>query len=211
LKLYILGGVKEMKKVLALIMVLMLLLTACNSKGETAEKATANALKAIKAFDKEAISEYLNYDELVDSENEEESQGLAEKQAKKILGGLEYKIISSEENKDKAVVKVEITNTNIGKVIKDMMGNLFSLAMSEAFKSDSEKMTDEQMEQKSIEFFDEALSKNKDEKITSTVDVKLNKIDGKWKIDMDSDLQNAIMGDLLKATEEMKDSFTPNN
>lgn|GEM_PF-962525 len=200
-----------MKKVLALIMVLMLLLTACNSKGETAEKATANALKAIKAFDKEAISEYLNYDELVDSENEEESQGLAEKQAKKILGGLEYKIISSEENKDKAVVKVEITNTNIGKVIKDMMGNLFSLAMSEAFKSDSEKMTDEQMEQKSIEFFDEALSKNKDEKITSTVDVKLNKIDGKWKIDMDSDLQNAIMGDLLKATEEMKDSFTPNN
>ncbi len=200
-----------MKKVLALIMVLMLLLTACNSKGETAEKATANALKAIKAFDKEAISEYLNYDELVDSENEEESQGLAEKQAKKILGGLEYKIISSEENKDNAIVKVEITNTNIGKVIKDMMGNLFSLAMSEAFKSDSEKMTDEQMEQKSIEFFDEALSKNKDEKITSTVDVKLNKIDGKWKIDMDSDLQNAIMGDLLKATEEMKDSFTPNN
>jgi len=211
LKLYILGGVKEMKKALALIMVLMLLLTACNSKGETAEKATANALKAIKAFDKEAIGEYLDYNELVDSENEDESQELAEKQAKKILGGLEYKIISSEENKDKAVVKVEITNTNIGKVIKDMMGDLFSLAMSEAFKSDSEKMTDEQMEQKSIELFDEALSKNKDEKITSTVDIKLNKVEGKWKIDMDSDLQNAIMGDLLKATEEMKDSFTPNN
>ncbi len=200
-----------MKKALALIMVLMLLLTACNSKGETAEKATANALKAIKAFDKEAIGEYLDYNELVDSENEDESQELAEKQAKKILGGLEYKIISSEENKDKAVVKVEITNTNIGKVIKDMMGDLFSLAMSEAFKSDSEKMTDEQMEQKSIELFDEALSKNKDEKITSTVDIKLNKVEGKWKIDMDSDLQNAIMGDLLKATEEMKDSFTPNN
>lgn len=189
----------------------MLLLTACNSKGETAQKAAANALKAIKAFDKEAISEYLNYNELIDNENEDESQGLAEKQAEKILGGLEYKIISSEEDKDKAVVKVELTNTNIGKVIKEMMANLFSLAMSEAFKADSEKMTDEQMEQKSIEFFDEALSKNKDEKVTSTVDIKLNKVDGKWKIDMDSDLQNAIMGDLIKATEEMKNSFDPNN
>lgn len=200
-----------MKKILALIIVLMFLLTACNSEQQTAEKATANALNAIKAADKEAISKYLNYDELINNENEDESQGLAEKQAKKILGGLEYKIISSEENKDTAVVKVEITNVNIGKVIKEMMGNLFSLAMSEAFKADSEKMTDEQMEQKSIEFFDEALSKYKDEKITNTVEIKLNKVDSKWKIDMDSTLQNAIMGDLLKATEEMKDSFTPNN
>ena len=200
-----------MKKILALIMVLMLLLTACNSKGETAEKATLNALKAIKAFDKDSINKYLNYDELVDAENEDESQGLAEKQAKKILGGLEYKIISSKEDKDTAIVKVEITNVNMGKVIKDMMGNLFTLAMNEAFKAESEKMTDAQMEQKSIKFFDEALSKNKDEKLTNVIDIKLNKVDGKWKIDMGSDLQNAIMGDLLKSTEEMKDSFAPNN
>lgn len=188
-------------------MVLMLLLTACSSdKGETAEKATANALNAIKSFDKDGINKYLNYNEIVNNNEDDES---AVNQAKKILSGMEYKIISSEEKGDTAIVKVDITNSDMGKAMKEMIGNLFGLAMEESFKPDSEKMTAEQMEQKSFELFDEAISKYKNEKVTSTVDIELNKVDGKWKIAMDVEFHDAMMGGLLKATEDMNNSFNP--
>ncbi len=198
-------------KIIALVMVLMLLLTACSistsSNTETAEQAVSNALNAFKTLDKETISKYLDYDELIDNEVEENEQELADEQIKKMLSKLEYMIVSSEENEDTATVKTEITNINMEKVIREMLGNMFTLAMGEAFKDESIKLTDEEMEQKTYELFDQAIEKYKDEKVTNVIDIKLNKVDGRWKIGIDESMQNAVMGNLLKATNDINNSF----
>lgn len=198
-------------KIVALVMVLMLLLTACttstSSNAETAEQAVSNVLNAVKELDKETINKYLDYDKLINNDVDQSEQELADEQIKKMLTRLEYKIISSEENGDIATVKAEITNINMEKVIKDMFGNMFTLAMAEAFKDESMQLTDEEMEQKTYELFDEAIEKYKDEKVTNSADIKLNKIDGQWKIGIDENMQNAIMGNLLKATNDINDSF----
>ncbi len=202
-------------KIVALVTVLTLLITACSNNNkattaktaETAEQVVTNVLNAVKKLDKETLNKYLDYDELINNEVEQSEQELADEQIKKMLIGLEYKIISSEENGDTATVKAEITNINMEKVIKDMFGNIFTLAMEEAFKDESLQLTDEEMEQKTYELFDEAIEKYKDEKVTNATDIKLNKVDGEWKISIDESMQNAIMGNLLKATNDIGNSF----
>lgn len=201
-------------KVIVFVLVLTLLLTACNSEntvggitGETSEQAVKNMLEGVKTLDKEKISKYLDYDELIDNKVEEDEQELADEQIKKMLNKLEYNIISVDENGETSVVKAEITNIDMERVIKEMFGNMLTLAMGEAFKDDSLKLTDEEMEQKTYEYFDNAIEKHKDEKVTNSVDIKLNKINGQWKIDIDENMKNAITGNLSKATEDINNSF----
>ena len=240
------------KRITAICMVIMLLLAGCNngttdvnstnSEGETPEQAVENVFNAVKSADRETANKYFDYDGLyksLDAEGKEveldpEDQKSAEEQSKKVLSEMEYKIISSEETEDEdtATVKTEITNIDMGKVMKDLVGNVMIMSMQEANKEESDRLSDEEtakvkkvMEmpvpqlqeilasvfKKTDEMFDETLEKYKDEKVTNTVDIKLNKVSGQWKVVVDDDVKNAVMGGLMKATQEMIDSFKPQN
>lgn len=220
------------KRITAICMVMMLLLAGCNTgttdvnstgtkEEETPEQAVENVFKAVKSADRETANKYFDYDGLYKSrdadgnevELDPEDQKAVEEESKKILSEMEYKIISSEETEDEdtATVKTEITNIDMGKVMKDLVGNVMILSMQEANKEESARLSDEEMVKKTDEMFDEALEKYKDEKVTNTVDIKLNKVNGQWKVVVDDDVKNAVMGDLIKATQEMLDSFKPQN
>ena len=219
------------KRIPAICMVIMLLLAGCNngttdvnstnSEGETPEQAVENVFNAVKSADRETANKYFDYDGLyksLDAEGKEveldpEDQKSAEEQSKKVLSEMEYKIISSEETEDEdtATVKTEITNIDMGKVMKDLVGNVMIMSMQEANKEESDRLSDEEMVKKTDEMFDETLEKYKDEKVTNTVDIKLNKVSGQWKVVVDDDVKNAVMGGLMKATQEMIDSFKPQN
>lgn len=195
-----------MKKTGIFLLVLMLLLSVACNKGETAEQATINALNAVRTLDKDTLSKYLNYNDLVKT-NEDSNDQESEEQVKKIFENLEYKIVSSEEKDTEAIVKVDITNIDMEKVMGEAMKNALAEAFSQAFSSIGEQKSEEENEDMFSEQFNQALENNKGSKVINTVDIKLTKVDGHWKINMDSDLQNALMGNLLGVANQLKEAF----
>ncbi len=195
-----------MKKAGIFLLVFMLLLNVACSKGETAEQATINALNAVKTLDKDILNKYMNYNDLVETSEDSNDQE-SEEHVKKIFENLEYEIISSEEKENEAVVNVEITNIDMEKVMGETMKSALAEAFSQAFSSIGEQQSDEENEDMFNEYFNNAIENNKDFKAINTVDIKLTKVDGQWKINMDSDLQNALMGNLLKIANQFKEVF----
>ncbi len=198
-----------MKKLGIFLLVLMLSFNVACSKGETAEQATANALSAIKTLDKESLSKYMDYNDLVES-NEDgngEKAEEADEQLKKIFENLDYKIVSTDEKENEAVVKAEITNVDMEKVMGEVIKNAFAEAFSQAFTSSEEQQSDNESEQVINEYFSQAIEENKDSKVVNTVDIKLTKVDGQWKINMNDELQNALMGNMLRIANQLKNVF----
>lgn len=195
-----------MKKTGIFLLVLMLLLSVACNKGETAEQATINALNALKTLDKDTLSKYMDYNELVET-NENGNDQESEEYVKKIFENLEYKIVSSEEKENEAVVKVDITNIDMEKVMGETMKNALAQAFSQAFSSIGEQQSEEENEEMLNEQFNQAIENNKDSKVINTVDIKLSKVDSQWKISMDSELQNALMGNLLRIANQLKEVF----
>lgn len=194
--------------VIIMTIIIMILITACTSKEETAEQVVSNMLNEVKIINKENINKYFDYEKLTENSNDLiDNPELIDEQIKKILKELEYKIVSSEEGMDAAIVKTEITNINMDKIFREIVGNMLNLAMAESFKSESERMTETEIEQKMLGIYDEFLEKHKDEKITNIIDIKLNKINNQWKIEIDESLQNAITGNLIKTIIEINSSF----
>jgi len=184
-----------------LLIAVLLMVTGC-SKGETAEQATVNALDAVKTLDKETLGKYMNYNELVESDDGSESEYI-----NKIFENLDYKIISSEEKENEAVVKADITNIDMEKVMGEAMKNSLAEVFSQAFSSLGEQQSEAESEDMFNEHFEQAIENNKDSKVVNTVDIKLTKVDEQWKINMDSDLQNALMGNLYRVANQLKDVF----
>ncbi|WMJ78520.1 MULTISPECIES: hypothetical protein [unclassified Sedimentibacter] len=191
-----------MKKIgIFLLIAVLLMVTGC-SKGETAEQATVNALDAVKTLDKETLGKYMNYNELVESDDGSESEYI-----NKIFENLDYKIISSEEKENEAVVKADITNIDMEKVMGEAMKNSLAEVFSQAFSNLGEQQSEAESEDMFNEHFEQAIENNKDSKVVNTVDIKLTKVDEQWKINMDSDLQNALMGNLYRVANQLKDIF----
>ncbi len=190
-----------MKKIIStlLMIVLMLSLTACGG-GESAEKATINTIEAIKTVDKETLSKYMDYNELVninDADNEEDSQDNEDgtEYIGNIFKNMKYKITSSKENGDTAVVSVEITNVDMSNVFTLYIQEAMSLALSQAFSEEGQ--TDEDMDAQMTQLLIDIIEENKATTVTNNVDINLTKVDKQWKVNVDENLQNALMGNLL--------------
>lgn len=191
-----------MKKIGIFLLIAVLLMGTGCSKGETAEQATVNALDAVKTLDKETLGKYMNYNELVESDDGSESEYI-----NKIFENLDYKIISSEEKENEAVVKADITNIDMEKVMGEAMKNSLAEVFSQAFSNLGEQQSEAESEDMFNEHFEQAIENNKDSKVVNTVDIKLTRVDEQWKINMDSDLQNALMGNLYRVANQLKDVF----
>lgn len=196
-----------MKKVLTMLIALLLVvsLAAC-SMGESAKQATDNALKAIKEMDEETMSKYLEVDELVENDSSPSNPtNVGEEEMDVIFENIEYKINSSEEDGDNAVVNVDITNIDMTEVFGTLLQESISLAFSNAFSSN--EITDEEMDMKMNQMFFDIIEKNKENTVTNNVDIKLHKSDKNWKISMDDKLQNALTGNFLNVVKSMENNF----
>ncbi|WP_409228806.1 DUF5105 domain-containing protein [Gudongella sp. SC589] len=194
-----------MRRWLSLVLVFVLVFTLTGCSGESPEQAVTNAIEAIKDMDQEELSKYIEYDELINTDDSTEMTEQEEEQAKSIFKNLEYEIKSSTEDGNTAVVNAEITNIDMGIVFSEMFMEMFSRAFEDAFSSDP--MTEEESDEMMQELMTELMEKHKDNTVTNTVAIKLNKVDNQWKIDLDDEFQNALMGNLFNVVESMGEAF----
>jgi len=182
---------------------MVLSLAACGSKGETAEEAFSNGLNAIKTLDYDGMKQYFSSNEILgqgDGENQLVSQG---DNLSLLVRNLDYKIVSSTETGDQAIVVAEITNLNIEPILGAYFGQAMEFALQNAFSSEplDEEAINEQMEEMLVEL----LGAPDHELVTTTVEVALEKADEKWTIDASEGLQDAIFGGLFSVLSGLSD------
>jgi len=69
-------------------------------------------------------------------------------------------------------------------------------------------LTDEELEKKSEEKYIEILKRDDIGMATTTVDIKLTENGDSWKLNLDEELQNAILGGLIKAEQSVQEGFS---
>jgi len=178
-----------MKKLLAVILtvVMSLAMTACGERIDPPDKVVESALTAIKASDFETASNYFDTDpkETLDAAEDDQSDEIKTK----LMQGLEYSIISTEENGDTATVKTNIKNIDMSTVISDYINQAFEYVFS--------GLSEDELNEKFIEILNTSMDNNKDNLIEKEVDIKLTKGEAGWIITMDDDLADAITGGML--------------
>ena len=98
-----------------------------------------------------------------------------------------YKINKVEENGDNAQLDVTIKAVNLGKYTDELYAHLEATASAE--------LTEEEINQKAIEYFTELLKNEKKlEFIETNIQVQMKKISGKWNILNTDDIYTAIAG-----------------
>ena len=192
---------------LLLILTMVLSLTGCGEI-KKAETTINNTFTALKSLDFETASDYINVDEIMKSEDEENDTLSLDDNVfmENLFGKLDYEIISSEKiDKNTVVVKTKITAVDMKPVLGEFFGKALQYAFANAFSNPqpSEEETNKKME----EMFIECVSKEDLAMVTNEVDVKVVKVDKKWKIESAEDLSDALLGGLAKAAEELNNSF----
>lgn len=173
-------------------------LIGCGASGETPEQAVSNALTALRDLDHDKMEQYIVFDELID---DAEEMAEDEEFEKLLFNRLSFDIISSSEDGDTATVSTEISNIDMVEILGQYFIEVFELAFSNAFSEDplSEEELDELIEEMLIEM----LQDDGAVMATTTVDIKLVKSDSTWKIQIDEMFQDAVLGGLLTAIQEL--------
>lgn len=174
-----------------LIMACMFTLTSCKEV-ENAEKAVTDFMTAIQNCDYETMASIGNGMD-VDKINTTDEQG------KQIFDNLfnktTYEIKSAELQEDKSVlVTTDITTVDVGKAYSTAITNSFSQLLSNAFSD--EELSDEESEQIIIDNLVNELNNSNTGTVTTTVNIKVLKVDKTWKVDCDDAFINAITGNL---------------
>ena len=185
---------------LLLISTIVLSLTSCGEINK-AETTINNTFTALKELDFETASTYINVDEIMESDNSDESLDLDSKLfMENLFGKLEHEIVSSEKiDKNTVIVKTKITAIDMKPILTEYFGKALQYAFENAFANP--QPSEEETNKKMAEMFVECVSKENLAKITNEVDVKVVKVDKKWKIESTDELSNALLGGLEKAAE----------
>lgn len=185
-----------LKKMLSIIMAAAMIfgIVGCGSM-ESPETSVTNYLNAVKNQDAQTIAKYTGDDEEEAEEETEDTnagdEDFAQYAIDKLLGSMEYEIISSEEKDDTAAVTVSFTNVNMTVVVSEMMSNAISLIFS--------GMSDEEMNTAMQGFFITALENHEEDLVTKEATISLKKGDGYWIVENGDDLLDAATGGIESA------------
>ncbi|WP_462378407.1 nuclear transport factor 2 family protein [Emergencia timonensis] len=198
-----------MKKMLSIgcAIVLCLSIASCGATRDSAETVVENAIKAFQSGDQATMQAYWGEEDSSGSTSEEDVQ--AQEMVKLLSQDLTYKIIDSEENEDSgtATVSVEFTNINMSEVFSIFMGEMFSAAFGYAFLPEDQQPSDEEMNQMYMDKFAEVVEENKDNIVTTEVDIPLTLVDNEWKINATEDVIDAMLGGLYSSANSMSEAF----
>ena len=191
---------------IGLALALMLVLTACGEI-KKAENAVDNMFAALKNADIEAAQQYINLDELKQSDEDSSFTDDTELIIRTVFKNLNHRIISSEKVDDSTVVvKTEITATDM----KPIMGEFFTKALQYAFSVafENPQPSKEEQNKKMEELFVECVSKPDLATITNEADITVVKAsDNSWRIKSDDAFADALLGGLYVAAEQMSESL----
>ena len=197
---------KYLKSILCIVLLFaMTALFAGCDEVKKAEKTVNNMFSALKKLDFEAASKYIDLDEVIQSGEEFDfSDNII---MEKILGNLDYKIISTEKtDANTAIVKTEITAIDMQPVLTDYIRKALEYTFANAF-SDPQP-TEEEISKKMEEIFVECISKEGLETVTNEVEIKVVKAKRNWKIESTDELSHALLGGLYEAVENIENSFS---
>ncbi len=193
-------------------LILTMLTTACTLGAEKPEKTVSNALDAIKKQDEKKMVKYITYEELMnfeDTESEESKEAFDNQEIMKLFfKNLDYKIKSTKTKDNEATVKTQITNIDMKTVMQQYLTEAFQIAFADAFTTDGTELSEEQINQKFEQILIDKMSAKDLQTITTEVEIKLQKKDNKWKIQLDDKLQDAITGGLLTSLSSFGEGTT---
>lgn len=193
---------KKIGFVVVIMLVLSLILAGCGAKpveeqGESPQQAVTAALTALSSLDFETAQKYFTYEELLGEEAGELAD--TDESAEFFFNRLSFTVKSAAINGDSATVTTEITNIDMLSVFTEYIQQVFILALSNAFSENP--MTEEELEEKFQQMFLGFLS-DETNLVTTTVDIQLTKSGTSWKIAVNEELQDAILGGLVTALKE---------
>ena len=189
-----------MKKILALLLVLLLVFSAAAcGKTPAPSKVLDEILKEIKKTDYTKEAELAEIMEALGAENTKEFVSL--------FTDFDYEILDEEINDDTATVTVKITTYNFGQMfieaVQEYILQVFSIAFS------NPDITEEELVEILQDIFTDKISKM-EKNFTQTIDVGFTLTDEGWVLDYElyeSELFDAILGGMIKAIDEFADSL----
>lgn len=192
-----------MKKVLSVLLVLCLCFVLAACGGEKPETAVANLLEAIKNGDNETIEKYLPSEDFDAGADE---VGLGEEEiAEYLFSKLTYEIKGSNVSGDTASVDVELTTLDMPAVFGSYITEMLSLAMENAFKSEGEALSEEELDEKSKQALINLMTAEDAKTVTKTVGFQLEKNEKSWRVKNSKEVADAVMGGLISALESLGD------
>ena len=144
-------------------------------------------VECLKNGDFQGANVYVNGDNTealgIDSETEDIEM------IKLFFSNLNLNIVEVTKDKDQAIVKAEITNTDLNTIMQNYMKKALELAMS----SINTSSTTEDMETQLQEYFKSQFTSTEIENVTTSVDIVLTKVDKEWKVVIDEALRDALL------------------
>ena len=184
------------KSVLAAVLFLFLFtLAGCSfTKPETVVQKNFDELKKLND---EQISLYLDSNKVFAERAQSGTTDQENEAVKNLLKKFDYEIVSAETDGDTAKVKVKITNTDMNELIKDYYYAAFNYGMENADTLDVDNIDDSVY----FELFNGLWEKDYATAVNE-VEVTLNKESGKWQIQADDALADAILGGFVTKMED---------
>lgn len=183
-------------------LIVVLLITGCGTKRETAEQAVASVFQALKKRDTVQIQRYFPDEESLlelRSDVPQEDEVLDA-----LLNRLECKVISSSVSGDNAIVKAEIMNVDFGAVFEELFGRVIEMAFTDAFSGEGSPSTNN-----TDELLLNMLNRDGNKMRTSVVDVRLRQVKKVWTIDAtdNEEMRDAMFGGMMTFVEKMANAF----
>ena len=185
------------KRVFAVFVVFVLSLScvACSGKKvESPETTVSNYLDSLHNLEFDNAKKYVDVLGATDFEEGSDEEVFINN----IMSSLDYTIISSTENGDKATVKVNIKNIDMASVMSDVFSQLFSLSFSD--------LSEEEQDNKVNDITLSSIEKNKTILVENEVDINLEKTETGWIIISDNKLSDAITGGLMSFSNDFGSS-----
>lgn len=203
-----------MKKYLAVILALILCLSlaGCGSKRASAESVVENGIKAFQSADQEAIQQYWGDTDFTDIPTEESSSEddvYGQELLEKLASNLTYQITESSEDEStgSATVTVEFTNIDMGVIVPEWIGDIFTQAFGYAFLPEDQQPNEEELNTMYMDSLNSAIDNHADDFVTNTVDITLSLVDDEWKINATDDVIDAMVGGMMTSLSSLGDSF----
>lgn len=186
---------KENKKVgylvsgIILLLVVLAIVTALLLLPATPEKTVDGMLNSLKNADFESVNKYVNYDEIVNNAEMLQNLEMDQETQSLLFDKLTWKFLNLSKEENTASVEVEITNKDFNQIISTYTQEALKIAFS------GESFTQEEQ----INKLKEQLKNEENTTRTVTTTIQLVKQDGKWKVQPDENLINALLPGLQEA------------
>lgn len=161
------------------------------------EKVVKQYLEAIKKQDIEKASKLITDDSI---EKEIKLKDTPEdKCVKNVFSKIKYSTGKVIKEKDSAIVKTSITSVDLTKIATKVLADALPKVMEQAF---SDKGIDDEAQQQAIfDNLNKSINESGAPKVTTIVDIKVIKRNGKWRIEPNKDLANALSGNFYSIAD----------